>query len=205
MTFLKLWMKTFIGFTLMAALFACAEGPSSENLNDMSLGSPEAPYELIEYASATCPACAALHSETWETVKTLTDDGKLHYIFREFPRNEIDVAAFVLARCAGNTRYFAVLDDLFKNQTGILNATRNGSVRSALQTLAARHGVDGTQFETCLRDETLQADVTKASEAGRAAGVNATPTLFLNNRLLSGAEGRTAESLLTLIEGNPEG
>lgn len=170
------------------------------DLEDMGYGSADAPAVLIEYASTTCPACAAYHSLMGDTIKELTDAGKLRFVFREFPRDTVDIAGFATARCAGPDKYFDVLDDLFTNQQGINLSARNGTVRGSLQAIAARHGIEATQFETCLSDQGILAAISNAQDYGSSQGVTDTPTLFFNGAKLTGTDGRTPESLKALIE-----
>src|SRR5947209_14674871 len=86
-------------------------------LGEMALGDPQAPITVIEYASMTCPHCAHFHLTTFpELKKRYIDTGKVRFVFREFPLDPVATGAFMLARCAGNDRYFALLDLLFHEQ-----------------------------------------------------------------------------------------
>ena len=73
-------------------------------LPDIVLGKADAPVTIIEYASMTCPHCATFNKTTYPALKTkYIDTGKVRFIFREFPLDELAVAASMLARCAGRT------------------------------------------------------------------------------------------------------
>ena len=135
-----------------------------------------------------------------ETIKKLADEGKLRYVFREFARDQVDTAGFAVARCAGDDKYFDVLDDLFVNQRGLLQAARNGTVRASLATIASRHGLDNAAFEACLVYEAVQENILNAGKYGTGQGVNETPTLILNDVKLIPPEGRTPESLIALVD-----
>lgn len=187
-------------FTLAACGGESGPTGQAKDLVDMSMGQETAPAVLVEYASTTCGACANYHATMSETIKTLTDEGKLRYIFREFPRDQVDIAGFATARCAGDDKYFEVLGDLFENQRGILAAARNGTVRAALQAVGARHGIDAAKFEACLADEEIRTAISNAAKFGQAEGITETPTLYINGVRLDRAEGRTPESLITLVE-----
>src|SRR5947209_4093152 len=73
-------------------------------LPELSFG-PEGGGPVVEYGSVTCPHCAAFDKEIWPKLKAAyVDTGKVRYIFREFSRNPLDVAAFTLARCVGDDK-----------------------------------------------------------------------------------------------------
>src|SRR6476620_307701 len=69
-------------------------------LGDRVLGRTDAPVTIVEYASATCPHCAAFHKDVFPQLKSeFIDTGKVRFIFREFPFDDLALAAFMLARC----------------------------------------------------------------------------------------------------------
>ena len=85
-------------------------------LPELSLGDPKG-VPVVEYGSLTCPHCAAFAREVLPKLKAAyIDTGKVHFIFREFSRNPLDVAAFVLARCVGDDKALATIDLLFAQQ-----------------------------------------------------------------------------------------
>ena len=89
-----------------------------EALPDMAMGDEKAPVTIIEYASMTCPHCAHFQEATFpEIKKRYIETGKVRWIFREFPLDNLAAAAFMLARCAGkddSEKYFALIDTLFR-------------------------------------------------------------------------------------------
>lgn len=192
----------------MATIAACSGGGgdnagasgSTEGLVEMSKGEANAPHTLIEYASTTCGACGGYHAAMSETINDLVDAGKLRFVFRDFPRDSVDTAAFVLARCGGADTYFDILDDIYEHQQGLLAAARNSTVRGVLETIGGRHGVSKEMFATCLEDKSIRAQITASSNAGNADGVTGTPTLFLDGLELQSPEGRTPESLISLVD-----
>lgn len=175
-------------------------GGSVEGLVEMSKGDINAPHTLIEYASTTCGACGQYHSVMSETIDKLVEEGKLRFVFRDYPRDSVDTAAFVLARCGGPDAYFDVLDDIYEHQQGLLGAARNGTVRGVLETIGERHGIDKAAFAACLEDETIRDQVSAAQQAGLNDGVSGTPTLFFDGILIESPEGRSPESLILLVD-----
>src|SRR5260370_18506192 len=86
-------------------------------LGDVWLGPPDAKCTVIEYASMTCSHCAAFHKETWPQLKsTYIDTGKVRFTLREYPLDPLAAAGFMLARCAGNDKYYPMTDLLFDKQ-----------------------------------------------------------------------------------------
>ena len=84
---------------------------------DMVLGKADAPVTVIEYASMTCPHCATFHTEVLPKLKAAyIDTGKIKFIFREFPLDQLALRGAMLARCAGPERYFGYVDVLFRQQ-----------------------------------------------------------------------------------------
>src|SRR3984957_19751350 len=99
--------ETFSGLELEA------KGP----LDDIPMGSASAPVTIIEYASMTCPHCAAFSVTTFPKLKEkYIDTGKVKYIMREYPLDRLAAAAFMLARCAWPEKYYPLIETLFSPQ-----------------------------------------------------------------------------------------
>jgi protein-disulfide isomerase len=153
-------------------------------LGEMTLGDPNAPVTVIEYASMTCPHCAHFSTTTFpELKKRYIDTGKVRFIFREFPLDQLAAAGFILARCAGPDKYFPMIETLFASQ-------RDWVVQRPLAPLVAiakQAGLTQEAFEACLANQQLLEGIEKVrSEASEKFGVQSTPTFFINGKLLSG-------------------
>jgi len=84
---------------------------------DMSLGSPKARVQVVEYASLSCPHCARFNAEVFPAFRAkYVDTGKVRYTLREMltPPAEVAAAGFLMARCAGPGKYFKVVDEVFR-------------------------------------------------------------------------------------------
>ena len=65
-------------------------------LPDKQLGKDDAKITIVEYASMTCPHCAHFQETTFpELKKNYIDTGKVKYILREFPLDNLAAAAFM--------------------------------------------------------------------------------------------------------------
>ncbi|KCZ89647.1 thioredoxin domain-containing protein [Hyphomonas jannaschiana] len=158
-------------------------GVAAITKGDHVKGSENAPVTIIEYASPTCPACRYFHDDILpELTEKYVNTGKVKFVFREYPIHEPDVPAYVLAMCAGEDKFFDVLDDLFANQVGVVTAAQNGTLKGALQTIGKRHGIETTaQFDACMENrEYRTALADKYQVATEKWGVDSTPTFIVN-------------------------
>lgn len=164
---------------------------------DMALGSPDAPVTIIEYASMTCPHCASFHERIYPGLKEqFVDTGKARYVFREFPLDGLAYRASLLARCAGEDRFFGLIDLLFKTQQ---RWARAADPVTALAQIGAMGGVSREQFDSCMQDPALQQLILEKSKEGQDVfNVRATPSLVINGETVSG--GVSLERLAQLIE-----
>jgi protein-disulfide isomerase len=154
-------------------------------LGEMAIGDAKAPITVIEYASMTCPHCAHFSETTFpELKKKYIDTGKVRFLFREFPLDQLAAAGFILARCAGPDKYFPLIETLFAQQ-------RDWVVQKPLAPLlviAKQAGLSQQAFEACLDNREMLEGMEKVrNQASEKFGVNSTPTFFVNGKRLSGA------------------
>jgi len=175
------------GFGLVRPAFAQAseeEVMSPGPLGEKTQGDPKAPVTLIEYAAVTCPHCADFFMHQYPEIKSkYIDTGKVHFIFREFPLNALDMAGFMLARCAGDDKYFPIVDTLFEKQ-------KEWVVQKPLEPLMAiakQAGFTKETFESCLTNHQVEDGLKWVRErAAGQLGVSGTPTFFINGKRYTG-------------------
>jgi protein-disulfide isomerase len=156
--------------------------PLGENVQ----GAANAPVTIIEYASTTCPHCAHFHATTYpELKKRYIDTGKVRFIFREFPLNDIDFFAYMLTRCIGKDKFFPFLDVLFSQQDKWV-VSPPASPLPPLTALAKQVGFTDESIEACRKDKSVFDGVTWSSEQGTKLGVRSTPTFFIDGKMYSG-------------------
>ena len=172
---------TAAALTAMATLAGCGGSSGGAAEGDMALGAPEgAKVTVVEYASVTCSHCAAWQEEVWPEFKTrYVDTNKVRYVFREFPTPPADIAAagFLIARCAGEDKYFDVIHEIMASQR---EWQAGVPPRSTLVRVATGAGLSEQQFQACVSDEAAIKALDARVKAGVDAGVNSTPTFLVN-------------------------
>jgi len=140
---------------------------------------------IVEYASLTCPHCATFHSEVFPKIKSeLVDTGKVKYIFRDFPIDPIAMAGSMIAHCAGDDKYFGVINVLLKTQDQWLFDNENPY--NGLLKVARLAGLSEENVKVCLSDNELFSMIEGNQKlASSRFGVNATPAIFVNNKKIS--------------------
>ncbi len=155
-------------------------------IEDIVIGAQDAPITMVEYSSATCPHCGNYHIHEWPVIKKdYVDAGKVRYIFREFPLDQVALAAFMLTRCASkgdSEKYIAVLDMVMKTQREWARNPKDG-----LMKIMRMAGLSDEQFDKCLKDEALAKKIMNSARSGsKDFGVQSTPTFFINGRKIVG-------------------
>lgn len=152
-------------------------------LGDMVQGSETAPVTIVEYASLTCSHCRNFAVRTYpELKKRYIDTGKVRYVFREFPLNDVDLLAIVIARCASKEKYFPLIETLFDKQD---QWAVNNPVQPLLG-IARQAGFTDESFKACAANQQVIEGVKAQREAGAKFGVNSTPTFFINGEKRAG-------------------
>jgi protein-disulfide isomerase len=148
-------------------------------LGDMAQGDEKAPVTIIEYASMTCPHCADFHATTYpELKKRYIDTGKVRFIFREFPLDQLALAGFLLARCVGPDKYFPMIDTLFQLQKEWVVQKPLGP----LLAIAKQAGMSEQQFNDCLQDKKLIDGLEGVRQRAIKLNVQSTPSFFINGK-----------------------
>ncbi len=179
----------------MAALAGCGAGGGAPADGDMSMGAPaDAKVTVVEYASVTCGHCALWQETVWPEFKSkYVDSNKIHFVFREFPTppQDIAVAGFLIARCAGEDKYFDVVHEIMSSQR---EWQAGVAPRDTLVRVAAGAGLSQEQFQTCVQDKEAIAAMDQRIQAGVSAGVTGTPTFLVNGKKIadSSMEGLSA-------------
>jgi protein-disulfide isomerase len=178
----------------LLALAACQKPVNAVSDDDMTLGSPNAPVTIFEYASLSCPHCAAFNNDVFPALKAkYIDTGKVRWVAREALTADPSLAAagFLTARCAGKGKYFQVTDAIYHvpayHEEGDTTAF---DAHAALLAIARGAGMTDAEFESCIRDKTAQ----KALEDRVASyKINSTPTFVINGKTYEKGEMSLAD------------
>jgi len=156
-----------------------------------SLGPSDAPVTIVEFSEFQCPYCARVAPTLKRLLERYPD--KLRLVFRNFPLASHKQAgrAAEAAACANEQgKFWEMHDRLFENQRMLLD--------SDLKRHALQLGLDLEVFDRCLASRRYfvrwQQDLTD----GTGYGVSATPTFFVNGRMISGAQ--LYETFVEIIE-----
>lgn len=158
-------------------------------------GNPAAPVQLVEYASFTCPHCAAFAAEAPAGLDPLIAAGKVRLEFRPALRDPLDLAAAIVARCTGPQHYFDTAQALFADQErwfaqGADFAAKDSTQGSpaerlrrlaggaGLDAIAARYGATPAHLKACFDDTAANIRLTNNAEAAWKK-IKGTPSFFI--------------------------
>lgn len=151
---------------------------------DIAMGPADAKVTVVEYASLTCPHCAAFETKVFPEFKTkYIDSGKIRYIFRGFALNPLDQAAQILVQCLDLDKRQSMIEAFYEKQADW--AFSNGNPVPKLFDIAKQAGFTQESFDKCLKDQALLDKLTaEQKRASETFGINSTPTFFINGKRL---------------------
>ena len=175
--------------TLSAPFAAHAQDAAeidTSSIVEMAMGAADAPVEIIEYASFTCPHCRTFHKEVLPQRKAdYVDTGKVRFVHREVFFDRYGLWAGMVARCGGEGRYFGIVDIVYEEQAEWTRGEPTDVVE-ALRRIGRTAGLTNEQLDACLSDgEKAQTLVAWYQENAEEHGVNSTPTFVIDGRTYS--------------------
>ena len=182
--FLQFGSENEYGSEVALPYVASAEEPSEEikPIAEMVQGDLDAPIEMIEYASFTCPHCATFHADVYPKLKiNYIDKGLVKFIYREVYFDKYGMWASMIARCAGADRFFGMTDQIYRKQSNWARAESDVAIVTQLKKIGLLAGLDESQLGSCLQDGVkLRALVEWYSENAKRDEIKSTPTLIIN-------------------------
>ena len=168
---------------LMPAL-ARAEDP---RLTERAVGNPDAKAQVIECFSLTCTHCAAFAQETYPDIKTkLIDTGKVHYIFHDFPLDQVALTAAMVARYLPPAQYYPFISALFASQDRWAFA-RGANNTEEIWKLAALAGMSRDTFNDAISDGDLRDWILKQQQSDQDLfKIDSTPSFVIDGKKYAG-------------------
>jgi protein-disulfide isomerase len=166
---------------LAAPLLAAMSRPSFAALSQRSVGSADAPVTITEFYSLTCPHCARFARDSMPQIhEELIKPGKLRMVFRDFPLDQIALAAALVARALPPERYEPFISALLASQDRWLYA-RGVNSMAELAKMAALAGMSRAMFDAVTTDKAAgNAILADQADAEKTLGVDSTPTFIIN-------------------------
>ena len=142
-------------------------------------GPEDAPVMVAEFSDYKCPACRAGKGEVRKVKEHYQD--RVRWVFKNFPLPQHEGAdkMALAAHCAEEQGAFWEYHERLFSE---VEESDTGTLLNAAEDL----DLDVEKFRRCLEEERHRDRIRRDREAGRRAGVTATPTFIINGRLISG-------------------
>lgn len=173
-------------------------------IQEMVIGNPDAAVTVIEYASFTCPHCAAFHAGPFKQLKSeYIDTGKIKFIYREVYFDRYGLWASMIARCSGDDKFFGIADLIYKGQSEWARAGEPAAIVDELRKIGRLAGLESDVIEACLQDADKAKTLVAWDEANREVDkINSTPSFMINGQQHSNmAYGEMKALLDAALEG----
>ena len=179
--------------TLVASPRLAFADDADARMTDRVLGKDDAPVTMQEWFSLTCTHCAAWNKEVFPEVKAkLIDTGKLRYIYRDFPLDQVALTAAMVARALPPARYEAFVSNLLATQDRWAFA-RDVDSNAELFKRAALAGMPRATFDATIDDQGLRTAILNEQQGGvDKYKVDSTPTFVVNEKTHSGEQPYSA-------------
>ena len=154
-------------------------------MTELVIGKEDAPVEVIEYASLSCPACEYFHANIYPVIKTeYIETGKVKFILRPYARNVLDAVVFMLAETADDDGYHQIVKTYFETQS---QWSLSEKPRDELLNIALQLGFTEESFEAALTNQDLFNAIDAArKQASEEFDLTGTPTFYINGKQFSG-------------------
>lgn len=159
--------------------------------DDPALGRDGAKVVMIEFSDFQCPFCRKFWRESFGQIKqNYIDTGKVKFVYRDFPLTSLHPSSEVSAEagsCANEQgKFWEMHDKIFVEQEKLGQGTVQFS-SADLKKWAGEIGLNSRQFNSCLDTGKYKSEVEKDLSDGTTAGVQGTPTFFVNGKVIPGA------------------
>ncbi len=161
--------------------------PAADGFRGYTLGSDAARIEVTEYSDFECPFCASFAAVQMPVIREqLIATGRVRWRYRDFPLpvHQYSRYAALAAQCAGEQgKFWEMHDQLFQHHEW---AQTGKNPRSLFRGFAASVGLDLEKYDACLDGQRYAGRIQASLEEGQRAGVQGTPTFFVNGKRFDG-------------------
>lgn len=157
--------------------------------NDRSLGMKRAPVSVVEFSDFLCSYCRKFWANTLPKLKDVyVKQGKVRFAYRHFAiLGKLSKQAALASECAAEQgKFWDYHDKLFLSRGGL------AFTQPKLEEYGAALGLKEANFKDCLRTGKYRKKVEGETAVATSLGARATPTFFVNGRLMVGAQPFTA-------------
>jgi protein-disulfide isomerase len=203
---------TWLGFVIIIALIVVGLVVSSEKRpstsetaiplptpitsTDWIRGNPNAKVTIVEYGDFQCPACQAYYPVVEQVFDA--SSSTIRMIFREFPlpQHADALPAAKAAEAAGDQgKFWNMFDLLYQNGNDWDNLSDPTSVFDGY---AKQLDLNLTRFDADMNSTTTAQKIADSVTVGTAAGIDATPTFFINGYRIENPE--SYDEFITAIQ-----
>ena len=154
-------------------------------------GPADAPVTIVEFSDFQCPYCR----RSFETVipqilKNYVAQGKVRFVYKHFAfLGQESIWAAEASECAADQgKFWEYHDELFK-KAGMAGGENAGYfTKDGLIQYADALNLDMPRFTSCILGDLTLSRVNQDLQEGRSLNVRSTPTFFVNQTLLIGAQ-----------------
>ena len=155
-----------------------------------TMGDPNAPVEIIEFADFECPGCGQFAMVTEPDIrKNLIETGQARFRFLDFPVNSSHVnslTASLAAGCAHDQGKFWQMHDLIFQTQGEWSTPYTDNPRKVMDRLAGQLGLNMQQYTECMDSKKYQANVKANAEEAARVGAGSTPSFLIGGKIYTG-------------------
>lgn len=153
----------------------------------LKIASDGAKLTIVEFGDYQCPACKLAHPGLKQVVAE--HPGQVNFIFRNYPlpmHANAQPAAKAVEAAAMQGKGWEMHDKLYESQDEWANQS---NPLAMFKQYATELGIDAEKMESDMNSSTVNDKISRDIADGNTSGVNATPTLFLNNEFYKGGIG----------------
>lgn len=153
----------------------------TSSILEMTLGAEDAPIQMTEYASFTCPHCRTFHKDVFQKLKAdYIDTDKLHFTYREIYFDRYGLWGSIVARCGGADKFFAISDLLYTKQAEWTKGTP-AKIAENLRRIGITAGLSQKDVQSCFTDGEKAQNLVAWYEANQAKDeISSTPSFIIN-------------------------